>query len=161
MKRFALLLCGLSLAMGACKKTDSGNGSSGGSFTLGNQTFNVTSAVRVTAGNVIWYTFNSFNNQTLASSSINFYFPGTTDPASGSYTIVPSSAGMSSGQVNILGVKSDGSGNAPTEYTPIGGESVSFTNSGGKVSIKITAANTKVSIGGSTNVSADVWEVLN
>lgn len=159
MKQFSILMLGLALLAGSCKKSDdNGNGAiAGGSFTINGQSYAVTSAARINSGNLISFMFSNFNAQTLANSHVTFYFPGAATPAAGTYTVVGSTAGMSANQVSFSASSSDGSMNT-TFYEPAGGESVNVTVNGDKVTINMASATASSSAGGNVTISAAVGE---
>lgn len=151
-RNLAILLCSCLFIYGSCSKDDAHN-NSGGSFMINGTTYNVTSTTKITSANLVCFSFTSLNSTTFANSTVNFYFSGTSVPATGTYTIASSSAGLGATQVYMMAT-STSSSSSTTEYDATGTGTVQVSVNNGKVSISM--GNTPTTNSGT--VSANVNE---
>ena len=155
MKKIIITTFIISLAIISCKKDTASTG--GGSFTINGTSYNVTSTNRIITSNVVCLTFTSLNSQTFDNRTVNFYFASS--PSGGTYNLVSSSAGMSTGQVYFLATSSNGL-SSPTEYSSDGiSGSITVSESGGKVTITMASINMAITGGGTASISANVTEM--
>ncbi len=158
MKQISILIACLALAIGSCKKSDDGGSGkiAGGSFTIGSQSYDVTSSARVTTGsNVIMYTFTSFNSSTFANSTVNFYFAGNTTPAAGTYNVVNVAGPLAANQV---GFSASQYVSSLISYLPSGSGTASVTVDNDKITIHMNTINVSADPGSPTTISAAVGE---
>jgi hypothetical protein len=157
MKKAFIMLLALSMTAAACKKSDdagTGGKIAGGSFSINNVSYDVTSEVRTVTNNMVWFSFWNFNMQTLATATVNFYFAGTATPASGTYNVVTSSAGLGATDMYFQASVGDGSGHTTTYYPVADDGTATVTVNDGKVTIVMGSVSMSSSAGGSANTTA-------
>jgi hypothetical protein len=155
MKKLLFGAVALTMLATACKKSDDGGTPNG--VTINGTTYTPTAGSFTKSGNMI--SIAGVNGSTSAG-AIYFEFPGTSEPAAGTYTIVSDSVStLTSGTVSFSALT--GTATSGTFYgsTGTGGVKVTVANNGGKLSISMPAAPAKESGGTATvNVSCNASE---